>query len=148
MSRRTKENLWLGFWAFFAIVLITFAFVSLSHGQQCDTTSLPVVVNLDNEKNDDTIAHARSAVITGQPRVLHIARSLARTHRFESLRNIPTRRGFDRDEYPPASTSEGGFGANVDYVESSDNRSAGARMRFQLKPYCEGQAFILEPGTP
>lgn len=114
----------------------------------CQTTPLAVVVNLDDQKNDDTIAHARAAVIAGKPRMLHIARALADAHRNASLRGIPTKRGFDRDEYPPAASAEGGRGADVEYVESSDNRSAGSRMKIQLRLYCDGQAFILEPGTP
>lgn len=114
----------------------------------CQTTPLAVVVNLDDQKNDDTIAHARAAVIAGKPRVLHIARGLASIHRHESLRGIKTRHGFDRDEYPPAASLEGGTGADVEYVKSSDNRSAGSRMKIQLTPYCDGQSFILEPGTP
>jgi len=114
----------------------------------CQMTPLAVVVNLDNEKNDDTIAHARAAVLAGEPRVLHIDRVHAKTHRTVSLRGTPTKRGFDRDEYPPAASAEGGAGANVAYVESRDNRSAGSRMKLQLKRYCDGQAFILEPGTP
>ena len=36
------------------------------------------------------------------------------------LRGIPTRRGFDRDEYPPALSDEGGRGAHVRYVKSSE----------------------------
>lgn len=148
MSPRAKENLWLVVWALLATVLIFYAVVSMTDAQQCKTTSLPVVVNLDDQKNDDTIAHARVAVIAGQPRVLHIARTLANAHRDASLRGIPTKRGFDRDEYPPAASSEGGRGADVEYVPSSDNRSAGSRMKIQLQPYCDGQDFILEAGIP
>jgi len=29
------------------------------------------------------------------------------------LRGIPTKKGFDRDEYPPAMSDEGGKGADV-----------------------------------
>lgn len=134
-----------------AVALVTAALapgVASLQATPCQMTPLAVVVNLDDQKNNDTIAHARAAVIVGKPRVLHIARTLADAHRNASLRGIPTKRGFDRDEYPPAASSEGGRGADVDYVESSDNRSAGSRMKIQLKPYCDGQAFILEPGTP
>ena len=42
-----------------------------------------------------------------------------------ALQGIPTRSGFDRDEYPPAVAREGGKGAHVRYVRSSENRSAG-----------------------
>jgi hypothetical protein len=135
-----------------AVALVTVALATPNvvplQATPCQTTPLAVVVNLDDQKNDDTIAHARAAVIAGKARVLHIARTEANTHRDQSLRGIPTKRGFDRDEYPPAASAEGGRGADVEYVESSDNRSAGSRMRIQLRPYCDGQAFILEPGTP
>lgn len=148
MSPRLKQNFWLFFGVLIAIILIFYAVAGLSQAQQCDTTSLPVVVNLDNEKNIDTIAHASGAVLSGQPRILHIDRVDAEAHRRASLRKFPTRRGFDRDEYPPAASTEGGAGADISYVISADNRSAGARMSIQLRPYCEGQAFILEPGIP
>lgn len=113
----------------------------------CDRShnGLAVVVNLDNELNAGSIAHVREAVAAGKHRVLHIARALAQVHRAQSLRGVPTRTGFDRDEYPPAASAEGGTGADIDYVRSSDNRSAGSRMKVQLTGYCEGQAFILEP---
>lgn len=114
----------------------------------CQVTPLAVVVNLDDQKNDDTIAHARVAVIAGQPRILHIDRPSADAHRKASLRGIPRKHGFDRDEYPPAASREGGTGADVKLVPSSDNRSAGSRMKIQLQPYCDGQAFILDEGTP
>lgn len=148
MSPRLKQNLWLLCGLLIGILLIFYAVAGLSKAQTCDTTSLPVVVNLDNEKNIDTIAHASGSVISGQPRILHIDRVNAAAHRRASLRRFPTRPGFDRDEYPPASSTEGGPGADISYVVSADNRSAGARMSIQLRPYCEGQAFILEPGTP
>ena len=149
MSPRGKQNLGLTLLVIVGFVLFFYGVTTMSHAaQSCETTKLPVVVNLDDQKNDDTIAHARAAVIAGQPRILHIARTLADAHRAQSLRNFPTKRGFDRDEYPPAASSEGGRGASVEYVEFSDNRSAGSRMKIQLRSYCDGQAFILEPGTP
>ena len=36
--------------------------------------------------------------------------------------------GFDRDEFPYATTKEGGKGAAVNYVPSSENRSHGANL--------------------
>jgi hypothetical protein len=57
---------------------------------------------------------------------------------------IPTKRGYDRDEYSPAMSDEGGKGADVRYVLSAENRSAGSVMRFQLAPYCNEQRFIFE----
>jgi hypothetical protein len=39
---------------------------------------------------------------------------------------------------------EGVKGADVRYVRSVENRSAGSVMRFQLAPYCNEQRFIFE----
>jgi len=70
------------------------------------------------------------------------------------LRDIATRDGFDRDEYPPAvgrSKGKGkglergrnprGWKADVRYVESSENRSHGSSLGGQLRPYCDGTRF-------
>jgi hypothetical protein len=62
----------------------------------------------------------------GQPRVPHVRRYEATANRRASLRGIPTKPGYDRDEYPPAMSDEGGKGADVRYVVSADNQSAGS----------------------
>ena len=77
-------------------------------------------------------------------RVLHFRRYEATANRRASLRGIPTKKGFDRDEYPPAMSDEGGKGADVRYVRSAENRSAGSVMSHQLAPYCNEQRFIFE----
>jgi Deoxyribonuclease NucA/NucB len=41
-------------------------------------------------------------------------------------------------------SDEGGKGADVRYVKSSENRSAGSRMGLQLRAYCNGQRFVVE----
>ncbi len=76
--------------------------------------------------------------------LLHIDRPGADQNSEESLRGIPTRPGYDRDEYPPAVSSEGEYGADVRYVPSSDNRGAGASMGDQLEGWCEDQAFRIQ----
>jgi Deoxyribonuclease NucA/NucB len=77
------------------------------------------------------------------PRIFHIDRAGAKANRRESLRGIPTKRGFDRDEYPPAVAREGGKGAHIRYVRSGENRSAGSYMGNELQPYCSKQRFRL-----
>jgi hypothetical protein len=111
----------------------------------CVTVRPGVFVDLNNETNAQTIAHERAAVANGQPRILHIDRGDADAHRALSLKGVPVRSGFDRDEYPPAMSAEGGTGADVAYISPADNRSSGSRMRAQLAAYCDGTAFILEP---
>jgi hypothetical protein len=75
--------------------------------------------------------------------VLHIDRAGAEANREESLRGVPTRPGFDRDEYPPTVAREGGGGADIRYVRSSENRSAGAYMGGRLRGWCDGQRFVI-----
>jgi hypothetical protein len=61
-----------------------------------------VVVDLDNVKHRHILDHAFDARRKGKPRVLHIRRYEATANRRASLRGIPTKPGYDRDEYPPA----------------------------------------------
>lgn len=114
----------------------------------CLHVPLAVVVDLNDDRQAPVIDHARDAVRAGQPRVLHIDRADADAHRALSLRGTPVRSGFDRDEYPPAFSAEGGAGADVRYISPRANRSAGSTMGRALGDFCNGQAFVLEAGTP
>jgi hypothetical protein len=113
----------------------------------CVSVPLPVVVLLDPRRHERILAHVREALDVGEPFVLHIDRADADRHRAASLRGWPTRRGWHRDEYPPAATAEGGAGADVQFVPSSENESAGAVMRARLAPFCDGQPFVFGPVT-
>lgn len=92
----------------------------------------------------------------GWPRILVLNRPEADGRRDRLLENIPTKSGFDRDEYPPAvgrgranGSQHGlvqGFGplgwrADVAYVDSSENRSQGASMGAKLRGLCNGTRF-------
>lgn len=114
-------------------------------GTSCLTVPLAVVVDLNNDRQAPVIDHAKDAVRGGQPRILHLDRGDADAHRAASLRGSPVRSGFDRDEYPPAASQEGGVGADVRYISPRANRSAGSTMGRALAPFCDGQSFILEP---
>lgn len=72
--------------------------------------------------------------------VLTIDRDGAKANRAESLRGIAPRgaEGLDRDEYPPAMFLEGGAGASVKYIDSSDNRGAGSVMGGDLDGLPDG----------
>ena len=112
----------------------------------CIRKSSAVVVSLT--KYPHIADHVRDAIRRGQPVILHIDRPHADTHRGRSTDDIPTKRGYDRDEYPPAVSREGGESADVRYVKSSENRAAGASMGGQLRGYCNGQAFRLKVAKP
>jgi hypothetical protein len=97
-------------------------------------------------------AHFRAAVALGWPRTLVLNRPGAAKRRDRLLQDIPTRDGFDRDEYPPAvgrgkgkgltrGTHPRGWKADVRYVESTENRSHGASLGAKLSHLCNGTTF-------
>ena len=96
--------------------------------------------------------HFRGALRRGWPRRLVVNRRGADARRERALRDIPTREGFDRDEYPPAvgrgrgrglerGRNPRGWKADVRYVPSSENRSHGARLGDRLERFCNGTRF-------
>jgi hypothetical protein len=96
--------------------------------------------------------HFRAALRRGWPRVMVLNRGGADARRDHLLRDIPTRAGFDRDEYPAAvgrgkgkSLERGrrprGWKADVRYVSSSENRSHGAALGSRLVGLCNGTRF-------
>lgn len=98
-------------------------------------------------------AHFRKALDRGWPRILVINRKGADDRRDRLLRDIPTKPGFDRDEYPPAvgrgagraglkrGRNPTGWRASVMYVPSSENQSHGSRLGRLLSPWCNGTRF-------
>ena len=80
----------------------------------------------------------------------------AAARRERLLEAIPTRRGFDRDEYPAAvgrgrpngrsralirGTNPRGWKADVMYVPSRENRSHGSSLGAKLRRFCNGTRF-------
>lgn len=124
------------------------AFVPLASpatkADSCQTRTRALVIELDNSRHARILDHAWDAIQTGEKKFLHIDRDHAQAHRRVSLRGIPTREGYDRDEYPPAASEEGGAGADIRYVKSAENRSAGSIMGRQLRGWCDGQRFRFE----
>jgi len=104
-------------------------------------------------------SHALAAIAKGWPRVLVLNRPKADDRRDRLLEGIPTKAGFDRDEYPPAvgrgrpnGKQKGlvrgitplGWMADVMYVPSSENRSHGSSMGAKLRRLCNGTRFRYE----
>ena len=64
--------------------------------------------------------------------------------RKEATKDVPTMQGFDRDEFPYACTMEGGKGASVMLVPSSENQSHGGTLgRLIVREKLETGDFIL-----
>lgn len=96
--------------------------------------------------------HFLRALRKGWPRTLVLNRRGADARRDRLLDGIPTRSGYDRDEYPPAVGRGRGPGlmrginplgwmGDVKYVPSSENRSHGSTMGIKLRRFCNGTRF-------
>lgn len=86
----------------------------------------------------ETGAHIRDAIAAGHSAVCTIDRDGAEENRKESLKGYPTKKGYDRDEWPMAMCAEGGAGADIRYITPSDNRGAGSWVSHQLDKYADG----------
>jgi len=124
----------------FLVVLVA-CLLCAAPAAACERQSSSVYVVLSSVKYPQTTDHLLDAQAAGQPALLHIDRADEDLHRSQSLAPWPPKSGFDRDEYPPAMSREGGTGADVRYINPSDNRGAGSVMGNALEDYCDAQPF-------
>lgn len=101
------------------------------------------IVEFPTERYPETAAHMKAAIKRGKSAVCTIDREGATDNREASLQGIPTKTGYDRDEFPMAMCAEGGAGADVAYVISSDNRGAGSWVGNKLAAYSNGTRVLL-----
>jgi RHS repeat-associated protein len=101
----------------------------------------PKPVYIDPKKYPEAAGNIRD----NQVGVMTVDRPGAKARRRASLAGVPTRRGKDRDEFPPAIAREGGAGASVRHISPSDNRGAGSSMGAQLRDVPDGGRFQLIP---
>ncbi len=96
--------------------------------------------------------HFLEALGSGWPATLVLKRSGASERRDRLLTGVSTRKGYDRDEYPPAvgrgvgaglmrGVNPVGWMASVMLIPSSENRSHGAVMGAKLRGLCSGTKF-------
>ena len=108
--------------------------------EYCDTPSSVMSLGFSEAKFPNIKRHFRNAVEKGWPRILVLNRAGAGQRRDQLLAGIPTRTGFDRDEYPPA-VGRASWEGDVEYVPSSENRSHGALLGRMLDGFCSGTRF-------
>ena len=94
-------------------------------------------------KYPETGNHIKDAISAGHSEICTIDRGGAENRRKESLKGIPTKPGFDRDEWPMAVCTEGGAGADIRYVTPSDNRGAGSWVGNQMSGYSDGPRVLF-----
>jgi hypothetical protein len=118
----------------------------------CTRPSGTVTLDFSAARYPNIRAHYLRALRHGWPRTLVLNRPGAGARRDRLLSDMPTRPGMDRDEYPPAvgrgmppeairGAHPRGWKADVAYVPSHENRSQGAVMGAELRPYCNGTRF-------
>ncbi|OUQ86136.1 DNA-entry nuclease [Brevibacillus brevis] len=91
-----------------------------------------------SDRYPQTAKHIKEAIASGKSAVCTIDRSGADGNREKSLKGIPTKKGYDRDEWPMAMCAEGGTGAHIEYISPSDNRGAGSWISNQLEDFPDG----------
>ncbi|MBH5317780.1 excalibur calcium-binding domain-containing protein [Paenibacillus sp. GSMTC-2017] len=101
-----------------------------------------------SDKYPETAKHIIKAIENGESNICTIDRNGSDENREESLKGIETKKGFDRDEWPMAMCTEGGKGADVAYVESSDNRGSGSWVGNQLTDYPDGTKILFIVAKP
>jgi hypothetical protein len=101
------------------------------------------------EVSEHQAAFPGAVLRRGWPQRLIVNRPGVNERREHALCDVPTREGFDRDEYPPAVGRGKGRGlergrhprgwrADVCHVPSSENRSHGASLGAQIQRFCNG----------
>jgi hypothetical protein len=106
----------------------------------CKRTSRVLGLVFSARKYPDIRRHTNAAIRRGWPRVLTLHRAGAGGRRTIGIESLPTRPGYDRDEYPPALARRHSK-TDVAYVPSHENRSHGAALGDYLRGYCDGTRF-------
>lgn len=97
-----------------------------------------IILEFPSNRFPETGKHIKDAIVKGESAVCTIDRNRADEHRSESLKGVPTKKGYDRDEWPMAMCAEGGTGADIAYITPADNRGAGSWVANQLERYPDG----------
>jgi len=112
----------------------------------------PKDIYIDPNKYPASAGHIADAQAAGHPDVLTVQRPGSDARGRAATAGRPTQPGTDRDEYPPKSTQEGGAGASVRDIPSSDNRGGGASFGNQIRDVPNGgQIRVIpkpKPGSP
>ena len=103
-----------------------------------DHKAYDVILEFPADRYPETAAHIQDAIKKGHSEICTLDRDGAEENREESLKGIPTKEGYDRDEWPMAFCAEGGKGAHIAYIDPSDNRGAGSWISHEVEKYPDG----------
>lgn len=108
------------------------------------TNTYDQVLELPKERYPETGKHITDAIKEGHSEVCTIDRGGAADRRKLSLAPYPSKKGYDRDEWPMAMCKEGGKGAHIEYISPADNRGAGSWVGNKLDKYPDGTRVKFE----
>lgn len=127
---------------FLILLLLLLSYLAERNGwvpDQPPASDTPVVqLVFPSDEYPETAKHIQKAISKGEPSVCTIDREGAEENRQESLKGVPTKKSYDRDEWPMAMCEEGGAGADIAYITPADNRGAGSWIGNQLEDYPDG----------
>ena len=106
--------------------------------KEVDASTHDLEVTISKSDYPETAGHIQEAIDNGQPDIVTLFRENASDNRKVSLAGYETKKGFDRDEWPMAMFFEGGNGADIKYINPSDNRGAGSAIGKALQGYDDG----------
>ncbi|HDR4904358.1 DNA-entry nuclease [Bacillus cereus] len=108
------------------------------------TNTYDQVLEFPKERYPETGKHITDAIKEGHSEVCTIDRGGAADRRKLSLAPYPSKKGYDRDEWPMAMCKEGGKGAHIEYISPTDNRGAGSWVGNKLDKYPDGTRVKFE----
>ncbi|WP_444671317.1 RHS repeat-associated core domain-containing protein [Flavobacterium columnare] len=109
-----------------------------------DGVTHDIVATIKKSDFPETAQHIEDAIKKGHPDIVTVDRLNAAAQRTKSLKGIPTKKGFDRDEWPMAMFKEGGSGASVRYINPSDNSGAGSAVGSALSDYPNDTRVLIK----
>lgn len=133
-------------------LLVAFIFTGLlltgcnqtSTTQTSQNQSYDKVIYIPSDRYPETAEHVMEAEAKGKSSICTIDRKDVTEHRKQSLAGVATKPGYDRDEYPLAMCKEGGQGADIQLVHSSDNRGEGSWVSHQLRGLPDGTKVLIK----
>lgn len=108
------------------------------------TNTYDQVLEFPKERYPETGKHITNAIKEGHSEICTIDRGGAADRRKLSLAPYPTKKGYDRDEWPMAMCKEGGKGAHIEYISPADNRGAGSWVGNKLDKSPDGTRVKFE----
>jgi RHS repeat-associated protein len=103
----------------------------------------PVELHIDGQAHPDAAFHADKAISEGVSPEGVIDRQGTNARRKDNLAGVPTKKGKDRDEFPPAVINNGGGGQSVMHIDPGDNRGAGASLGAQMRNLPDNTRVII-----